>query len=260
MKIPTAKSEPDRTMEEYLRRRDPASRERLILAHQWLVRALAARFAGSGEPLEDLVQVGNVGLIRALDRFDPCHGTRFTTFATPTILGEIKRHFRDRTRLLKVPRWLQELHQEVRRTALRMTAELGRPPDITEIATRLGVAEEAVLEAMAAGESAQVFSLDASLPGDGGETSTLSEVVGGADASLLSAERDLDLRNALASLSPRERQVILLRFYREMSQAKIARQMNVSQMHISRLERRALERLRCRLAAALPEAASPAGR
>ena len=219
-------------------------RERVILQHQGLVRSLAARFAGrDGEPLEDLVQVGNVGLINALDRFDPAHGTRFSTFAAYTILGEIKRHFRDKTAPLKVPRWLQELNAAAHKTGERLAHELGRAPSVAEVAARLGAGEEEVLQALEAGLiGPRLMSLESG-HSPNGSALDLAEIVGKNDAALEHYENYAGLGRALARLNEREREIVALSFFGQWSQSKIARHLGISQMHVSRLQKRALDRL-----------------
>jgi RNA polymerase sigma-B factor len=235
----------ERLSREYARTRDARLRDTLILHHQRLVKSIAARFAHSGESLEDLIQVGNIGLINALDRFDPDQGTRFSTYATPTILGEIKRYFRDKACGIKIPRWLQELHHAVRQVSQQLTYENGRAPSIAEIAARLGATEEETLEALESGEAMNLLSLDSHLsPGGAVDSPTLLDIVGERDAALREFEVFGDLRQALNCLDSREREVIALRFFDEMSQAKIAKRLNISQMHVSRLQHRALKRLR----------------
>lgn len=235
----------ERLSVEYAHTRDPRLRETLVHYHQRLVRSIVTRFLGSGESLDDLMQVGNIGLINALDRYDPSQGTRFSTYATPTILGEIRRHFRDKTSAIKVPRWLQELHHAARRASQDLIGELGRSPTITEIAARLGVSEEEVLQALESGEAANPLSLDAQMEGQSrNESVSLLDLVGRIDRSLHEFESFGDLRTALEALEGRERQVIAMRFFEEMSQARIAERLNISQMHVSRLQQRALKRLR----------------
>lgn len=242
---PLSPGELERLSVEYAINRDTKLRDVLILHHQRLVRSIATRFLGAGEALEDLIQVGNIGLINALDRYDPSQGTRFSTYATPTILGEIKRHFRDRAVGIKVPRWLQELHQATRKVSQVLTQELGRPPVVAEMAERLGVTEDEVIEAMESGEAVNLVSLDTHLDAQGAiDSATLLDVVGRVDKTLLEFETYGDLRTAIETLAPREREVISLRFFDEMSQAKIAKKLNISQMHVSRLQQRALKRLR----------------
>ena len=234
----------------FTRTRDPDLRDAVILDHQGLVKSIAARFLGNGETLDDLVQVGNIGLINALDRYNPGQGTRFSTYATPTILGEIKRHFRDKTCGVKVPRWLQELHQAARRASQGLTQELGRSPSVCEVAQRLGASEEETLQALESGEAMNLLSLDMRLDQGRGtpDSSTLLDLVGRQDIALNDFEAFGDLRHAIGCLEARERLIISLRFFDEMSQAKIAEKMNVSQMHVSRLQQRALKRLRDLLA------------
>jgi RNA polymerase sigma-B factor len=232
--------------------RDPRLRELLVLHHQRLVRSLASRFLGLGETLEDLVQVGNIGLINAIDRFNPQHGTRFSTYATPTIIGEIRRHFRDKAPALKYPRWVADLQRAARRTALELSQELQRRPSPGEIAARLGECEERILVALELGETTHILSLDATVEVDGGgETSALSERVGGMDRTLCEFERFSDLRRALVHLCPREQEVIILRFFHDQSQAAIARRLGLSQMHVSRIQQKALCHLRGMLGEAI---------
>ncbi|MBV9849099.1 MAG: SigB/SigF/SigG family RNA polymerase sigma factor [Armatimonadetes bacterium] len=243
---------------EYARTRDPHMRERLILHHQRLVHYIAARFLGSGETLEDLVQVGNIGLINALDRYDPHQNVKFSTYAMPTIVGEIKRHFRDKTWHVKVPRWLQELSLSARKAQQTLSARLGRPPTVKEIADMIGASEDDAIEALEIGQIASAISLDTRLdPQAGGDSATLMDIVGQIDSALHDIESYSDLRRALDCLDVRERQVIQLRFFDELSQAKIARKLNISQMHVSRLQQRALLRLREILAEEVLTSARP---
>ena len=242
---PLETGELERLSVEYARTRDIRLRETLVHYHQRLVRSIVTRFMGSGESLDDLMQVGNIGLINALDRYDPSQGTRFSTYATPTILGEIRRHFRDKTSAIKVPRWLQELHHATRKVSQELTGQLGRSPTISEIAARLNVSEEEVLQALESGEAVNLLSLDAQMEGQSrNEAVSLMDLVGRIDRSLHEFESFGDLRTALDTLDGRERQVIALRFFEEMSQARIAERLNISQMHVSRLQQRALKRLR----------------
>ena len=235
----------ERLSYEYAVTRNPELRDALILQHQRLVRSIAARFAGGDEPLEDLIQVGTIGLINALDRYDPSQGTRFSTYATPTILGEIRRYFRDKAVGIKIPRWLQELQQAIRRVATELTLALGRTPTPQEMATRLDVSEEHILLAMESQEVGNLLSLDTYLEtGSPTEGASMQDIVGQPDRLLNEFERYGDLRGALSALGDREREVISLRFYDELSQAKIAQRLNISQMHVSRLLAKSLARLR----------------
>jgi len=230
---------------EFQRTRDAKVREKLILAHMNLVRYLARKFANRGEPLEDLIQVGMIGLINAIDRFDPDRGIRFATYATPTIVGEIRRYFRDRGWAVKVPRRLQELSLAATKAADELSQELNRAPTITEIAARLKVTEDEALEAVELGDLYQLPSLDTALGEDSEDShAVLSDYVGQVDAELERFERRSRLAEAVNALPPRERQIIQLRFFRNLSQTEVARRMKISQMHVSRLQHRAIERLR----------------
>ena len=229
---------------EYALTRDARLREVLILHHQRLVRSLALRFVGLGETLDDLIQVGNIGLINALDRFSPRFGTRFSTYATPTILGEIRRHFRDKAPAMKAPRWMADLQRAARKALVGLTHELGRHPTTAELARRLGESEDRLLQALESSETTCLLSLDALVERGSGSSSSLEELIGDCDVKLCELEAFGDLRAAMTRLDEREREVIALRFFDELSQACIARRLNVSQMHVSRLQQKALRRLR----------------
>ena len=230
---------------EFQQTRDPKVREKLILAHMNLVRYLARKFANRGEPLEDLIQVGMIGLINAIDRFEPERGIRFATYATPTIVGEIRRYFRDRGWAMKVPRRLQELSLATTKAADELTQELNRAPTVSEIAAKLQVSEEEALEAVELGDLYQLPSLDTALTEDDEEShAVLADYVGELDAEMERFERRSRLAQAVNSLPPRERTIIELRFFRNLSQTEVARRMKISQMHVSRLQHRAIERLR----------------
>ena len=229
----------------YLRTRDPLLRDRLVLLHQNLVRYLAGKFMNRGEPLDDLVQVGTIGLINAIDRFDASRGTKFSTYATPTIVGEIRRYFRDKAWSLKVPRRLQELNQTASKVQEELRGKLGRPPTIQEVAARLGASEEETLEAMELGNAYDTVSLDSKMSADGENSQlSLADFVGAEDESLTTIETYGDLDQALAALDPRERAIIIHRFFSDMSQTEVAKQLNISQMHVSRLQNRALQQLK----------------
>ena len=231
--------------QEYRRTHDPKVREKLILAHGNLVRYLARKFANRGEPLEDLTQVGMIGLINAIDRFDPDRGIRFATYATPTIVGEIRRHFRDRSWALKVPRRLQELSLAANKAIDNLTQELDRSPTVAEIASRLAVSEDEALEAMELRDLYDLPSLDSELGEDSDDSrGVLADYVGEMDVAMEQFEHRARLNQALRSLPPRERQIIELRFFSNLSQTEVARRMSISQMHVSRLQQRALQRLR----------------
>lgn len=234
--------------ERFSRTRDASIRNRLVEAHMNLVRFLAGKFANRGEPLEDLVQVGAIGLINAIDRFDPTRGTKFSTYATPTILGEIKRHFRDKSWNLKVPRRLQELNWAANKAADSLTQHYGRSPTIQEIADHIHATEEETLEAIELGTAHETISLDMKLTLEGDTVPlTQGDLVGQLDEGLQRIEAFEDLRTAIESLSPREREIIRLRFFSDLSQTEVAKQLKISQMHVSRLQHKALQRLKALL-------------
>jgi len=227
------------------RRERAEIREQLVRGYESLVHFLARRFQNRGEPLEDIVQVGFLGLIKAIDRFDPDMGNEFTTFATPTILGEIRRYFRDKGWAIRFPRRLQELYQQVVRTNEAMKNELNRQPTVAEVAERLGVQPDDVLEAMEMSSALTPVSIDAVTAGgidDGGRP--LAEAVGGDDPNLDRVEMRDVLNRAMQHLNERERRIMIMRFFDEMSQSEVAKRLGISQMHVSRLQRAALEQLR----------------
>ncbi len=231
--------------EAYYRTRDPARREQLILLHMNLVRFLARKYSGRGEPLDDLIQVGTIGLINAIDRFDPTRGIRFATYATPTIVGEIKRHFRDRGWAVKVPRRLQETNLAATRAADALTQSLERSPTIKEIAAAVGVSEEETLEALELASVYEPISLEAELEQDQEEShAVLGDYVGHVDKEIEALELHSRLQDALSRLSPRERGIIEMRFLAGLPQVEVAKRLNISQMHVSRLQQRALAKLR----------------
>ncbi|HUE67673.1 MAG TPA: SigB/SigF/SigG family RNA polymerase sigma factor [Candidatus Acidoferrum sp.] len=228
---------------------DPAERDRirarLVDNYHDFVYFLARKFANRGEPLEDIAQVGYLGLIKAIERFDPDLGYEFTTFATLTVAGEIKRYFRDKGTAIRFPRRLQELHQSVLRVNEQMKNELGREPSVTELAERLGVTPDDVTEAMEMGPAVVPVSLDQPVgSGDGQESRSVAEQIGGADPELDRVEMRDVLERAMEHLTPRERAIMAMRFYEQMSQSEIAKRLGISQMHVSRLQRAALEQLR----------------
>ncbi len=225
--------------------RSPEIRSRLVVMHQNLVRFLAGKFVNRGEPIEDLVQVGTIGLINAVDRFDPGRGTKFSTYATPTIVGEIRRHFRDKAWSLKVPRRLQELNLAANKAAESLSQKLGRSPTIQEIAQLVEASEEETLEAIELGNAYDTVSLDTKLAYEGESAPlSLSEFVGAIDISLEDLSKYGDLNQALDCLEQRERAIIYLRFFKDMSQTEVAEKLNISQMHVSRLQQKALKRLK----------------
>lgn len=233
---------------EYGKSRNPKVREQLVVAHLNLARYLAVRFANRGEQLDDLIQVATLGLLKSIDRFDTGRGVEFTTYATPTIIGEIKRHFRDKGWAIRVPRRLQELNLAVNRELETAAVELGHAPTVKELAVRLHASDEEIIEAQELGQMYNVLSLDSELAtsGDSGAT-TLQDYLGSNDPELRLFEDRANLETALTILDRRERVILYLRFYEGMPQAEVAKRLGVSQMHVSRLQQRALAKLRSRL-------------
>jgi RNA polymerase sigma-B factor len=223
---------------------DPALRDRLILMHRNLVTYLARRFTDRGEMYEDIIQQGLIGLINALDHFDANRGVRFATFATPTIVGEIRRYFRDKTWSVRVPRRLQELHQTINKRIEALTQELDRSPTYAEIARALGVEEEDVVEAMEMSQALDPTSLDETTGSDENGSAPIADQVGGEDANLERVNEFSQLQDALQQLTPRQQTVLKLAYFEGFSQAEIAKEIKVSPMHVSRLQRRALSQLR----------------
>src|SRR5438270_1315199 len=232
-----------RTFETFAETREPALRAERIEAHLGLAEYLARRFANRGEPLDDLVQVASLGLVKAVERFDRARGLEFTTFATPTIVGELKRHFRDKGWAVRVPRRVQELHLRVTRVIDDLALELGRSPTVQEIAQRAGTSEDEVVEAIDAGSAYRSASLDAGRADDDESPGLLGQL-GELDPELSRAERRAALSPLLAALPEREQVMLYLRFYEGMTQSEIAKRLDISQMHVSRLLSRSLQALR----------------
>jgi RNA polymerase sigma-B factor len=226
----------------YAADRGPELREELVAAHLGLAEYLARRFANRGEALDDLVQVASLGLIKAVDRFDPERGVEFSTYATHTIVGELKRHFRDKGWAVRAPRRMQELYLRLGKVVATLGQELGRSPTIAELAAEVKVSEEEVLEALEAGQAYRSTSLDAPAGGDEGET--LATRLGDEDPSLEDAESRATLSPLLAQLPPRERLILHLRFFDGLTQSEIATRLGISQMHVSRLLARSVAQLR----------------
>jgi RNA polymerase sigma-B factor len=223
---------------------DLAAREELIERYMSLVRSLARRYAYRGEQLEDLVQIGAIGLIKAIDRFDLDRGVELTTYATPNIIGEIKRHFRDKGWSVRVPRGLQELNVQVSKLIEQLTVQLGRSPTIAELANAADVEEEAVLEALESGRAYSSVSLSSGGGSDeDGELDPL-ESLGTLEHEYEVSEDRAVLAPGLAALDDRERRILQLRFFEGLTQSQIAQQVGISQMHVSRLIRRSLEKMR----------------
>jgi RNA polymerase sigma-B factor len=219
-------------------------RGRLVEMHLPLVEYLARRFAGRGEPLDDLIQVGTIGLIKAVDRFDIERGVEFSTYATPTVVGEIKRHFRDKGWTVRVPRRLQELRAALAGATAELTQRFGRAPTVAELATYLKIGEEEVLEGL---ESANAYTAVSIEAGDSDGGMSVAETLGEIDEALEGVEYRESIKPLLESLPARERRILMLRFFGNLTQSQIAADLGISQMHVSRLLARTLAQLRERL-------------
>ncbi|MCX8007592.1 MAG: SigB/SigF/SigG family RNA polymerase sigma factor [Coriobacteriia bacterium] len=224
---------------------DEAARDELVSMYLNLVRYLASRFRNRGEPLDDLVQVGTIGLIKAIDRFDVDRDVEFTTYATPTIVGEIKRHFRDKGWAVKVPRRLQELSFKVNQSIDALTQELRRAPTVEEIGERIGATAEEVLEALESSEAYNFVSLEGDRNSDAQDsTFSILEYIGKNDHLIDVVEDRATLAEGLKRLSPVEQQVLYLRFFEGLTQTDIAQRLGISQMQVSRMLRKTLRVLR----------------
>jgi RNA polymerase sigma-B factor len=228
---------------EFARTGDVALRDQLVAAHLGLAEYLARRFANRGEPLDDLVQVASLGLLKAVGRYDPERGVEFSTYATHTIVGELKRHFRDRGWAIRAPRRMQELYLRLGKVVASLGQELGRSPTIAELAAEVQVSEEEVLEALEAGQAYRFASLDAPAPGDG-EGESLATRLGQDDPGMLGAEQRATLSPLLDMLPEREQTILHLRFFEGLTQSEIATRLGISQMHVSRLLARSVAQLR----------------
>jgi RNA polymerase sigma-B factor len=237
----------------YHQRGDLEARDQLIRQYLPLVRSLARRYAGRGEDLEDLVQVGSIGLIKAIDRFKPERGLDLGAFAIPTIVGEIKRHLRDKAFPIRVPRRLQELNVQLRACAAELSADLERPGTVAELAKSADVRPDEAVEALACERSQKPLSLSAAINRDG-EVDAL-ERTGGVDGGYELGEDRVLLARGLRVLDERERRLIHLGFFEGLSQAQIARRVGISQIHVSRLTRRALQKLRAEIGDTAPRCA-----
>jgi RNA polymerase sigma-B factor len=227
---------------------DPRAREQLVERYLPLARRLARRYQRAEEPMEDLVQVASLGLLKAVDRFDPARPVVFSSYAVPTILGELKRHFRDRTWSVRVPRDLQELALRVDGVVTQLSSATGRSPSVGEIARAMELAPEQILEALEAAAAYRAGSLDAPRSAQGEDSGdTLADTLGQDDGSFRRVEERATLEPLLAHISERERTVLELRFRADLTQAEIGERIGVSQMQVSRLIRQALARLRAGL-------------
>ena len=222
---------------------DMDAREKLVMSHLNLVRFLANKFKNRGEPIDDLMQVGYLGLLKAIDRFDPARGLEFTTYATPTIMGEIKRHFRDKGWSVRVPRRLQELSAKVNQATDELTTELQRSPTVEEIARYLDATVDEVLEAMESSSAYSSVPLEAPGSSDSDDAPSVLDRYASEDSELAFTDDRLVIEEALAGFSPREREGIELRFVKGMTQIEIAQKLGISQVQVSRLLRRTLKKI-----------------
>jgi RNA polymerase sigma-B factor len=232
---------------------DESARDRIVERYLPLVRSLASRYAGRGEAFEDLVQVGSIGLLLAIERFDTERGVQFATYAVPTIVGEIQRHFRDRTWALHVPRRMKELSLRLTRTIETATADLGRAPTIAELAEATGIDEDEVVEALETYHAYSARSLSQPLGSDAAGEETMQDVLGAEEIGYEEVEDGALVQVGLAALDPRERLIVELRFFEGLTQSEIAARVGISQMHVSRLLRRALVTMQGRLEESLAE-------
>ncbi|WP_246559969.1 RNA polymerase sigma factor SigF [Kitasatospora kifunensis] len=220
-------------------------RNQLVRMHIPLVEHLARRFRNRGEPLDDLTQVATIGLIKSVDRFDHERGVEFSTYATPTIVGEIKRHFRDKGWAVRVPRRLQELRLSLTTATSELSQRHGRSPTVHELAEHLGISEEDVLEGLESANAYSTLSLD--VPDSDDESPAVADTLGATDEALEGVEYRESLKPLLAQLPQREQKILVLRFFRNMTQSQIAAEVGISQMHVSRLLARTLAQLRDKL-------------
>ncbi|MBE0428527.1 MAG: SigB/SigF/SigG family RNA polymerase sigma factor [Thermoleophilia bacterium] len=225
----------------YQENNDPEVKRVLVDAYMDLVHSLARRFANRGEPLDDLVQVASMGLLKAIDRFEPDRNVQFTTYAVPTIVGELRRYFRDRASAIRLPRGLRERSHALNAAIQKFSQEHSRSPSVAEIAGEIGLTEEEVIESLESSEAVAVASLDTTT--DEGDLSLL-DIVGGEDKALEMLDERLSLAGAMSNLDAREQNLLYLRFIEGLSQTEIAERLHISQMHVSRLLRRTLNSLR----------------
>lgn len=229
--------------EAYVRTKDPAIRDRIVEAHLRLASYLARRFANRGQPLEDLTQVASLGLLKAVERFDPAMGLEFSTYATTTIVGELKRHLRDRGWAVKAPRRMQELYLSLGTVLDSLTQQLGRSPTIPELAEAASVSEEEVLDALEAGQAYRFASLDSPSPDPDLPAGPVASL-GGDDPEMERVELRASLERLLSALPPQDQEVVRMKFFEGRTQAEIARQLGVSQMQVSRSLNKSVAALR----------------
>jgi RNA polymerase sigma-B factor len=233
----------DRLFVEYRETQQRATRNRLVEAHRGLAASIAHDYRGRGVDLDDLVQIAMLGTLKAVERFDPSRGIPFSSFASRTVNGEIKRYFRDRTWAVRPPRSAQERHLDLRRATAALGSRLGRPPTVAELAEELDLSVDEVLEAQEAGAAYRATSLDARRPGDE-EGASLAERLPGGEGASQPVELRMLVGQLLQTLPKREAEILRLRFYDELTQSEIAERLGISQMHVSRLIRRCLLELR----------------
>ena len=238
-----APSTVERLLEEYTLRPTPQIREKLVELHLYIAEIIARRLSGRGVDYDDLYQVAALALFKAVDRYDPSRGIKFASFVTPTMVGEVKNYFRDKSRTIRLPRRGVALMREIDQAKERLAQQLDRMPRSDELAEALGLPEADILEALETGGAASVVSLDAAPDGDE-DTASLDSFLGMEDAGYSRFERSDAIERAMAALNARQRQIIHMRYFESKSQREIAMAMNVSQMTISREERRALEIMR----------------
>ena len=226
---------------------DEEAREQLIVSHLNLVRFLASKFKNRGEPIEDLMQVGTIGLIKAIDRFDPARGLEFTTFATPTIMGEIKRHFRDKGWSVRVPRRLQELSAKVNQTTDDLTRELQRPPSVAEVAERLGASVDEVLEAMESSSAYSSVPLEGAGQNADDDAPSVIDHYATEDDDLAASDDRIVIEDAMSEFTPREQEIVNMRFQQGMTQVEIAQKLGISQVQVSRMLRKVLKQVQEKL-------------
>jgi RNA polymerase sigma-B factor len=233
---------------EYFTNRDRRLRDQLVMDHDWIARRCAQRFVGRGEPFSDLIQVARIGVVKAVERFDPGRGHHFVSFAHPTVLGELRRHFRDTTWSVSVPRRYKDLTSQLTATRESLTQALGRPPRVDEVATAMDVDVDVVLETMEANQSYRTSSLDGSpVESSGTATSSLHHRMGADDPGLDTADLRISTIEALEALDARSRSIVVWRFYEGCTQSEIGARLGIGQVQVSRLLRTALGQLRGRL-------------
>lgn len=239
----SAKARRTTLLQAYRQTGEPAIRDLLVAECTGLVSGLARGFANQGEQHDDLIQVGSIGLLKAIDRFDPDRGVEFTTYAVSAIVGEIRHHLRDKARLVRIPRGLWDLHVKLSRLREELTRSLGRPPTTWELGVAAGVSEREAAEALQVRSATQPASLSTPVGVEDGKEISLAELIGDDDPGYDATEIRLTLAKGLRRLAPRERWVLHMRYDRDLTQASIASELGVSQIHVSRIIRKALDTL-----------------